>query len=89
MEELLKQLQVMMQTIQTQGQRLDQAIKMLDETLASTRDLAIKQQAALDIFQTTTKALEKSLEESDQQVDDMANITAALLKIQEQAAQEA
>lgn len=89
MEELLKQLQVMMQTIQTQGQRLDQAIKMLVETLASTRDLALKQQAALDTFQTTTKALEKSLEESDQQVDDMANITAALLKIQEQAAQEA
>ena len=89
MDELQKQVQTLAQTVTTMIARLDQAMKMLDEILASSRDLATKQQVSIDNFQVVTKALEKSLGDLDQNVDDQAKIVAALLQIQKEAEQSA
>ena len=89
MEELVKQVQLLIQTIQAQTQRLDQGFKRHDELLILTQDLATKLQTTLDSFQVVVRALEKSLEELGQNVDDQAKITAALLQIQQEAEQSA
>lgn len=85
MDELQKQVQTLAQTVTTMIARLDQAMKMLEEILASSRDLANKQQQAIDGFQIVSKALEASLGDLENGIDDQAKITAALLQIQQEA----
>ena len=85
MDELQKQVQTLAQTVTTMIARLDQAMKMLEEILASSRDLANKQQQAIDSFQVVSKALEASLGDLENGIDDQAKITAALLQIQQEA----
>jgi len=85
MDELQKQVQTLAQTVTTMIARLDQAMKMFDEILASSRDLVTKQQEAINNFQVVTRALESSLGDLENGIDDQAKITAALLQIQQEA----
>jgi hypothetical protein len=82
-DELIQQVRILSETLQTALSRMDQAIKLFSELSEKYRDLT-------DKTLILNEALTKSLNEADGQIDDLARINAASLRIQQflQAQQE-
>lgn len=77
MDELTKQVELLTQTLELAIKRQEEAFKLYSEKALEMSNLVTR----LLILE---EALRKSLSESDGQVDDMARVTAALLKVTQQ-----
>ncbi len=76
------------ETIKIMISRQEQLFKMQEEKSVLLSETSQSLKKTMDDLEITNAALIRSLDEVDQQVDDLAKITAALLQLQ-QAAQQA
>jgi ABC-type transporter Mla subunit MlaD len=76
-----KQISELSKTVQTQTQRLDQGLKLLDETLQICRDLSSKMEVSISEFKKVSHSLAQAQEEVEAQLDDLAKITAAQMTL--------
>jgi len=88
MDELTKQVEMLAETIKIMISRQEQLFKMQEEKSVLLSETAQSLKKTMDDLEITNAALIRSLDEVDQQVDDLAKITAALLQLQ-QALQQA
>ena len=89
LEKIVKQIEILNQTISTMIQRSEQLFKMQEEKSATLIETANKLTIIIEALQVTDEALKRSLSESDAQIDDLAKVTAALLQIQQSQSQAA
>jgi len=82
-EQLTKQVQLLAETVKLMTDRMEQVFKMIEDRISGFPQLAENQQKAIEELMTTDEALKQSLDESDQQIDDLSKVVAALLLIQE------
>ena len=82
MDELVKQVQLMSETLATVVQRQEQIFKLQEERLTAFLERAESLKQTQERLETSNQALLQSLNESDRQIDDLAKVTAALLKVQ-------
>ena len=87
-EELVKQVKILADTVTAQSERLDIVFRTMDETTKALKETSSTLQQSTENLATTNEALLKSLDESDAQLDDLAKVTAALLTLQKQESQE-
>ncbi len=83
-EELVKQVKILSDTVNAQSERLDIVFRTMDETTKALKQTSEILQQSTENLATTNEALLKSLDESDAQLDDLAKVTAALLTLQKQ-----
>lgn len=76
-DQVVKQVQLLTETLELAIKRQEEAFKLYSEKALEMSNLVTR----LLILE---EALRKSLSESDGQVDDMARVTAALLKVTQQ-----
>jgi len=79
--EIEKQISELSKTVATQTQRLDQGLKLLDETLQISRDLSTKMEVSIQEFKKVSHSLEVARGETEAQLDDLAKITAAQMTL--------
>jgi acetolactate synthase small subunit len=89
MEELVEQVKILAQTMQTMIARSEQLFQMQQEKSKILEEVAEKLGITIDNLEVTDEALKRSLSESDQQIDDLAKIVAAMLQLQQSQAQTA
>jgi len=87
-EELVKQVKILADTVTAQSERLDIVFRTMDEVTKALKETSSTLQQSTENLATTNEALLKSLDESDAQLDDLAKVTAALLTLQKQNNQE-
>lgn len=92
LEKIVALIKVVQQTVEAQTQRIDQVFKTQNEQWASQEAkldaLAAIFQQGIEETTVLNEALKKSLDESDQGLDDIADITAALLMLKTEQEQE-
>src|SRR6266705_2268408 len=87
-EELVKQVRILSDTVTAQSERLDIVFRTMDEVTKALKQTSEILQQSTENLAITNEALLKSLDESDGQLDDLAKVTAALLTLQKQDSQE-
>ena len=84
LELVVKQVQMLRESVEMMLTRSEQLFKMQEERLSVLPQLAENLQAAIDEIETTDQALKDSLDEQDGAIDDLKKSVAALLLIQSQ-----
>ncbi len=83
--ELAKQLAAMAKTLELQGRTLETAIQRLEESAKFYVEKAAELSRTNDSAVVLMEALKKSLDESDTQIDDLAQITARQMQMYQAA----
>ncbi len=79
--ELAKQLAAMAKTLELQGRTLETAMQRLEESAKFYVEKASELSRTNDSALVLIEALKKSLDESDNQIDDLAQITARQMEM--------
>ena len=83
MEELVQQVKILTDTIQTMIARSEQLSRIQQENAQVLAETATNLKTTIANLEVTDEALKQSLDDSDRQIDDLAKVTAALLAIQQ------
>lgn len=84
MEEQLQQMKALSQTVEALISRNNELSKTLEETSSTLARTIGRMEAKIAEFEVVNRALQKSLNDSDQTVDDLVKVVSALLSYQKQ-----
>ena len=82
MEELVKQVNLLKETLETVVQRQEQIFKLQEERLNAFLERAESLKQTQERQELINQSLQQSLSENDRTLDDLAKVTAALVKVQ-------
>lgn len=88
MEEIEKLLRVQIEQIKAMAEAMLMAMQRLEQVFKFNQELSDQLQGLVTRLLTLDEALKKSLSESDQQIDDLATITAFYQKLLEEQQQQ-
>jgi DNA anti-recombination protein RmuC len=83
-EEMLRQFQLLIQSVQTLGQTQEAMIRRQDQLFSQFSDMTTKLLQVVETLEATNEALLESLNENDSNLDDLATISAGLTQVSAQ-----